>query len=70
MKKLFFSCIVPILTLLCFMACSDEPSRQKPVSVELRSSLWSFNPVQPARSTLTAQVPQAELTGGRTRSDS
>jgi len=61
MKKILFFCTVPVLAVICLMACSNETGKQKPVNVELMSSLWSFNAAQPARSTLTAQVPQAEL---------
>ena len=61
MKKMFFFSKMLIIFGICFMACSNENANQKLVRVELLSSEWQFDFAQPAHSTLTVQVPQAEL---------
>ncbi len=60
MKKVLPFCIF-IFAVIFFTACSNQPGRQKPVKVELRSSSWLFNTAQPTQSTLTEQTPQIEL---------
>ena len=61
MKKTNILNILFLLSITLLLACSNESGKQTPVRVELMSSSWLLKTPQPAQSTLTTQLPQAEL---------